>query len=271
MTDLSNSTVALGEHMRVQNVDTTELAFMYARKVYRIPVGSEIWMPFEAIKLYFGDPRSTSSTSKIKDPETLQTQFIPDRAAEVLRLRQLYPPSKIVFTEVIPGDRSLLETGISDRVPRVHVFTITNERLYTVIDDPMGDRSIGAVAPTRFDSLQAQQIIDRQQKMLDAMMKRMGMTAADLTDADDTGSPRDADTDTNTDADADPRESSLPFDTDGIPHPRPELERIDPRVVPEAVIEENPGMVANPRNGRITRRTAAVADPTTLEQLPEDD
>jgi hypothetical protein len=236
----SVSNITLGDQVRVRNLGVEPIDLQWNLRKYTIEPGSDGYIPFDLAKMAFGDPRSSDIVQAVTD-EFNGTMFISDRPTEVRRLQQLYPDSHPKFREYIPGDRSYLRDGISDRCPQVEVYTLAGDRIYTVIDDPMGDRIIAA-APTRRDQdfqatqLQAQseQLI-KQARIIKILSEKAGIDLDEIA----------------------PEEE-----------PEPAVSAEAPTV---STVRENPAMAFNPRTKKITAKKPAQSDPTTLEGLPEDD
>jgi hypothetical protein len=180
----------LGETLKVINRGRSTLRFMWNSRVYVIPpAGGEQYMPFDAVKLYCGDPRCTSAVRTIRDSIGI-VSFLPDRATEVRRLRLLYmaPFGEYMSAEDVGGifdDRAdkvetpgQFEAFQNVRIPQVEVYNIQGQRVITLLDDPEGDLQNPILQ-------QQQQIVARddvyQQRishlegMIDILSKRLGV------------------------------------------------------------------------------------------------
>jgi hypothetical protein len=263
LSPLSATQVAVGDLLLVKNVDTRDWIFRWANHPYSLPQGHQIHLPFEAVKLYLGDPRSTVHVQHTSDGLG-RDEFIPDRASEIRRLYQLYPPTDMTFRDMSLDTPDSIPEHITDRTPLVEVYTLEGDRVYTVVDDPTGERVIAAPTVSRFDEKAAAATIARLQDQVNLLMDRFGVAPTgpgdgiDANDADDDAPGVDFD--------------SLPEDkVDGMAaHTRPELRKVPPRPAPVSVLKEAPHMVMNARTGKVGEAKIQVADPTTLSELPED-
>lgn len=254
MSDVSD--ITLTDQVSVRNLNHTlpedhwqynkPVVLQWNSRTWTVPVGGETHgIPFEVIKKDFGDPRSTDRVIAVRENPNAMPEFIPDRMTEVRRLQQLYQSTVIRFREYVPGDRSFLEEGITDRAPKVEVYTLAGDRIYTVLDDPYGDRVIAAV-PTRSDRDALAQQLATQSELMAKMQREVEQLREQLGVATVAALPTDA-----------------PPDNPAFADPRPDA-RLD------ATVEENPPMVLDQRSRRVTRKRTPPADPTHFEDLPTD-
>src|SRR5215471_20262811 len=143
----------LGETLRVLNVGSSTLRFAWNSRQYVLGPSSSEYMPFDAVKLYCGDPRATNIVRTSRDAIGI-VSFLPDRATEVRRLRLLYaaPFGEYMRASDVGGifvNSPTLQPDLATtfawegvRVPLVEVYNIRNERIYTVLDDPEGTLTI---------------------------------------------------------------------------------------------------------------------------------
>src|SRR5271154_5737592 len=99
---MSNPEVELAETMRVLNKGSQTLRLRWDSRTYDIAPGKDSYMPFDCVKLYFGDPRCTALMQSVTDTRGL-VSFVGDRATEVRRLRLLY---NAPFGELLDDDAS---------------------------------------------------------------------------------------------------------------------------------------------------------------------
>src|SRR5215469_11012279 len=69
----------LGETLRVVNIGVETVRFAWNSRQYVIHPGNSEYMPFDAVKVYVGDPRSTNIVRTLKDSIGI-ISFLPDRA-----------------------------------------------------------------------------------------------------------------------------------------------------------------------------------------------
>lgn len=257
--------VALGETVRVKFVGWPEghpslgqpLRLKWDSREYVISQGESRPVPFDAVKRYFGDPRSSDKPQVIHDEYGVYNQ-VADRFSELALLQQLWLSSdfgtnQVKFREIVPDDRTQFAAGISDRIPKVEVFTLEGERIYTVVDDPYGDRVIAAT-PTRSDAAYQADVNLRLADKLDAMEKEMEMLRARLGEAP--GAPVDLGPDLPI---GKPSPAFADPPGDGAPNP-----------VVESAENGPPKMAYNPRTGKTARQKHAIPHPTQAADLQQD-
>lgn len=142
------------------NLDSLTLG--WNSKFFKLRKGKSAFVPVEAAIGAFGDPRSHEKTIAIRDSDGGASGWIPDRASEVSRLRIFYGGE---------ADRPDME-GIN--YPKVEVSNLEGERIYTVLDDPLGDRVI-SVSQTTQDKDELLAMLQRQQNEIDNMRRELGM------------------------------------------------------------------------------------------------
>lgn len=150
-----------GDFVRVVNQGADDLRLQWDSRHFTVPAGGESFVPFELAAKDFGDPRSSANIAALRD-ENGAVSFVADRATEVRRLRVLYDNGF--------GD----ETRIKNH-PTVEVYDLEGNRIYTVLDDPDGERVTPAVQSS-FDQADLMATVQRQQRLLDQLMKQAGMT-----------------------------------------------------------------------------------------------
>lgn len=139
-----------------------EVTLMYDSRTYRLEPGKTVPMPFAAACLWFGDPRASESVQSLRDSRGL-VAFIPDRDTEVRRLRAKY-------------DNQMGDERVITGAPHVSLFSIPeNERIYTVLDDPQGDRVIEA-STTVQEQHDLMTIVQRQQKQIELLTQAFANT-----------------------------------------------------------------------------------------------
>lgn len=170
--------VELGDIVRVKNSGKQTYKIMYDSREYALAPGVDAFIPFEAAKLWFGDPRASNSMQSIRNQHG-QVAWVPDRDTEVRRLRVKYG--------CIGGDEREIQGA-----PTVEIYELaTGSRIYSVLDDPAGERSTPAVQTVN-EQAQLLAIVERQQAQIQYLMdqipgiqNRLPSTEETL-DADDT-------------------------------------------------------------------------------------
>lgn len=140
---------------------------------YKLEVGKRTHVPLEAATNSFGDPRSTNVAQAIPigDPQMGEKLFIPDRPAEVRRLRLRYA--------ILDGNDSTFE-NVSGQVmvPSVSIETVDGEELTTVFNDPTAD-TVTRTAPTVQQSADTQATIDHLTKQVEALRAMVERNASE--------------------------------------------------------------------------------------------
>lgn len=169
MTTKAQPQVKYGDILKVTNTGTKLFRGQWDLVDYVIPPGGADYLPFEACKLFFGDPRSTDQVRSNKDARGI-VSFIADRPAEVRRLRLLYSHGFGDYTGK-EGTDIVWETN---KIPHVQVETLGGDRVWTVIDDPAGTSVMPAVS-TQADDDRLRDIVEQQGRLIRSLMDRVGM------------------------------------------------------------------------------------------------
>src|SRR5215831_4025841 len=140
---------------------------------YVIPPGGTEFMPFEAMKLFFGDPRAVDQVRSSRDSKGL-VAFLPDRAGEVRRLRLLYDHGFGDYT----GKEGPDVVWEADKIPQVRVTTLKNERVFTVLDDPQGTTVLPA-ATTISQDAELKDVVRQQGQLIRSLMDRLGVAGTE--------------------------------------------------------------------------------------------
>lgn len=241
----------LGETLRVVNVSPSDTyRFAWNSRQYVIPPSGQEYMPFDAVKVYTGDPRATNVVRTSRDSIGI-VSFLPDRATEVRRLRLLYaaPFGEYMRASDVGGIFVNSQPDISNetlatrfawegvRIPQVEVFNIRGEKIWTVLDDPEGTMTI-PIQVTRRDLPSADHLhtlIQQQATIIDALSARLGI---------------------------DPNSPAL--DNHDV------LNEFPPEP-PETNDDGTPKMVYDPSSDTVrTKPRKPASDPTTIDDLPED-
>lgn len=181
MTVTSAPVVGVGDLVRVKNLGNPDniladgshgryygdITLTWNSRDYRCPVGQEVIVPFEAVKVALGDPRAVESIASQRDAFGI-VSWIPDRASEIRRLRAVYDNQTGTEDEVLPGSHPLVE-----------VYDLEGNRIPTVLDDPTGESVIES-RPTVADSNDLIEMVRRQQRTIDMLVEKQGITQDDL-------------------------------------------------------------------------------------------
>lgn len=149
-------------------------SFMWDSRVYSATPGKEAFVPFEAVAVAMGDPRSGEAVASIRD-EAGNVLFVIDRATELRRLVVLYDNEM--------DDQNTLPLY----APQATVADLEGNEVKTVLHDPGGE-SVTPVQTTLLDRDQLMAQIQRQQRMIEQLAQEQGVelpSESDDTDTDD--------------------------------------------------------------------------------------
>lgn len=155
--------VQIGDIVRVVNRGEDAFTIAWDNRQYRLNPSEDVFVPFEAAALWFGDPRSSDTIQSVRNEQGL-VAFVPDRDSEVRRLRVKYGN--------IGGDERFVHPA-----PEVEVFTLSNVRITTPLDDPEG-REVNAATPTLADQDSLLEQVQRQQAQIDFLLQQLGLQQA---------------------------------------------------------------------------------------------
>lgn len=158
--------------------DTAPLVLLWDSRPYTIKVKETGFVPFEAVSVAMGDPRSAENVTSVRD-ESGNVGFVVDRATEVRRLRVLY-------------DNRLGDEGEILYAPDATVTDLENNEVKTVLDDPEGD-SVTPAQTTVLDREQLMAQIQRQQRLIEQLADDQGIELPSDTDVDTTTDKDDSD------------------------------------------------------------------------------
>lgn len=147
---------------------------------YWLQPGQDAYIPTPCAWLFFGDPRATDVIQAVKDGKGI-VAYIPDRAAEVRRLR-------IKWGAGIEGDDATFDQV---NIPDVQIFSVTGEEITTVLQDPLGVTIMPASTTVSSDEA-LRELVAQQQQQIAALTQHLGLTPestanneADLPNDDD--------------------------------------------------------------------------------------
>lgn len=162
---------------KVVNVGHTPVDLMYDSRTWHWEPGQVQYVPFPVVALHLGDPRSVGAPSAYRDRHHAPV-FIPSREQEVARLRQLYGGT--FFGEQdsfigVPYDERTKELGEPYRLPHpeMEVFDTDDNRVYTVLDDPRGER---AATMTPVSAMSFDDQLAALQRQMNALLAQRNMS-----------------------------------------------------------------------------------------------
>lgn len=147
-----------GDTFRITNVGTTTYTFVWNRRTWVLQPNQSDFIPFDVVRLYFGDPRSIIGTSRqFQDSKGIGD--IPKREDEIRRLAILY---------------GLYEDRVYDvpsKAPLCEIVTAAGDKLVLPINDPTGHtipNQTNAIDINNIDDLGA--LIAQQQQQINDLM-----------------------------------------------------------------------------------------------------
>lgn len=153
-----------GDQVYVINQDPYPHTFKWGGKKYVLEPEKKVPVPFEAMVLWAGDPRSADSMRSFR--EGASVSFIPDRDSEVRRLTVKYG-------------------GDNDRVfPKLSFKDLDDNKITTVIDDPEGKEVLTANVTVMQNEEQAEKIKALEDKLARVMATLEGTPAGHAANPD---------------------------------------------------------------------------------------
>ena len=147
------------DSFRIINESNTTATFIWNKRTWHVEPGQAAFVPFDVVRLYFGDPRSVTGTTK-RYRDSKGEGDIPKREEEVRRLCVLYG---------VYGEDT---QRLTDKIPKFSIETASGDKLIT----PAEDRNGKAVQPKEIaqdiktvDDLAA--IIQQQQLQLNELIR----------------------------------------------------------------------------------------------------
>jgi len=162
--------VKVGDILKVENVGSRIFRGQWDMVDYVIAPFQHDFLPFEAVKLFFGDPRATDKVRSVHDVRGI-VGFLPDRPAEVRRLRLMYSHGFGDYT----GKEGPDVVWEADKIPQVRVTTLKGERVFTVLDDPEGTTVLPATT-TRSQDAELRDVVRQQGQLIRSLMDRIGVS-----------------------------------------------------------------------------------------------
>lgn len=144
------------------NAERDSVIWTFNSREYLLKKGKPTFVPVMAAILYCGDPRSGSNITTIREPGGQATGWIPDRKTEVARLRLLHG----AVDNSYPRFDDLA-------IPEVEIYSLDDERVLTVLDDPTGDHIETAISTVN-EKEAMMEMIANQQRQLDRLTASLG-------------------------------------------------------------------------------------------------
>lgn len=122
---------------RVTNTGDNVVTLKWNGRIWKVKPDQSAVVPINAAILAFGDPRSIKTIRSWKSPITKEVGWVPDRAAEVRRIR-----TKYAIHSGSDSDFTDASGEIPANVPKVEVEFMDGGEfvpIQTVLDDPHGE------------------------------------------------------------------------------------------------------------------------------------
>jgi hypothetical protein len=143
------STIAADDLFQLTNLEDYPLRFMVANKNYAVGAGQTVYVPFDLIKLYFGDPRSGLMERSYKDEQGNRVH-IPSREREVSRLTIMHgvPQKHNDLRAKAEKDGVALPPlpTLEELAPKVRIVDGSGHDIKHVIQDPLGREAVEPVS-----------------------------------------------------------------------------------------------------------------------------
>lgn len=152
----------------VQAVNNTDEPLEWDGYTYQ--PGARRMVPFLAMANSFGDPRSVNGTHQIFRS--------PDGTTGVI------PPREVQRGKVAVAWNAGSGPGYSiswDEIPTIEFYNVDGERIFTVYDDPTGDKIMPANASIE-QQRDLEKTIRRQQAQINQLLALQGLSESDLPD-----------------------------------------------------------------------------------------
>jgi hypothetical protein len=158
----------------------------YAGRLYGFPPGVAVHVPFEVVRIHFGDPRSGVAKTTAVSEDGREKIQIASRADERNRLETLYGVSAEILRRQIESramGRDLGVVTLQQMAPKITVQTVEGTPVDTVISDPTGQNPVALpVDLSTPDALNAR--VAQMQQQLDQLMAQAAAATAHPDDAD---------------------------------------------------------------------------------------
>lgn len=178
------------DSLLVTNETTESFQRRYAGRLYGFPPGVAVHVPFEVVRLHWGDPRSGVAKTTAVSEDGREKIQINSRSDERQRLEVMYGVNAEILRRQIEGramGREMPQVTLQQIAPKVSVMTVDGTPVDTVVSDPTGQNPVALpVDLSTPDALNAR--VAQMQQQLDSLMAQ---AAAATTHPDDADVPED--------------------------------------------------------------------------------
>jgi hypothetical protein len=142
-------TIQPDDLFQMTNLEDHPLRFTVASKTYAVGPGQTVYVPFDLVRLYFGDPRSGVMERTYKD-EQGNRMHIPSRANELKRLTVWHGVAQrgndIKAKAEKEGTALPPLPTLEDVAPKVKLVDDAGNEIQSVVTDPTGKEVVETVA-----------------------------------------------------------------------------------------------------------------------------
>jgi len=158
----------------------------YSGRMYGFPPNVAVHVPFEVVRIHWGDPRSGVAKTTAVSEDGREKIQIASRADERIRLETMYGVSAEILRRQIESraqGRDLGVVTLEQMAPKVTVSTVEGTAVDTVVSDPTGQNPVALpVDLSTPDALNAR--VAQMQQQLDTLMSQAAAATAHPDDAD---------------------------------------------------------------------------------------
>jgi hypothetical protein len=170
----------------VKNLGDEDIHWKVDGQAVNIPKGKAKTVPFDAVRIHLGDPRSGEASRVVTDGR--ERVRLPSRSDEYARLMTLYGAG--VRQLVANQAGAPITLTLEDVAPKCEVTTIDGEKVDTVVSDPTGENP----APVELDTeeaLKAQLLqLQRTQEATERRLRELEGNPVDGEDGEQVGEDR---------------------------------------------------------------------------------
>jgi hypothetical protein len=160
------------DSLLVTNETNEPFTRRYAGRMYGFPPGVAVHVPFEVVRINWGDPRSGVAKTTAVSEDGREKIQINSRADERHRLETMYGVNAEILRRQIESraqGRDLPLVTLDQLAPKVAVMTVEGQHVDTVVSDPTGQNPVALpVDLSTPDALNAR--VAQMQQQLDQLM-----------------------------------------------------------------------------------------------------
>lgn len=171
---MAGSVIHPDDQLIATNNGTEPVRLMANSRLHVIEPGQKRAVPFEAVRIWFGDPRS-GPTERLYEDENGTKSRIPSRSFELKRLNVLYGVEGAVASQKEEADRNKTPypppITLADTIPNVTFEDLSGKSIKHVAEDPEG-KAASSVVTNYDDPMQVGAELARLKQQVAAMEER---------------------------------------------------------------------------------------------------